>query len=214
MFTFSVHGKSWEPGIGDPTFMGWLTVAAYFGASLLCWLAARKLGQAGSGWGGARLFWCIFAVFLLVLGINKQLDIQTLFTLVGKRISLAGGWYEQRRPVQAAFIGFIFVMSGLGLIGLRLVAGRLTRPILIALCGGVFLGAFILMRAASFHYVDQMLGWRFGGMKMNWILELSGIFCIGLAAIMALRFRAPPASQGGPNFTWVSAGDRLKHPPA
>ena len=32
----------WRPGIGDPTFMGWLTVVAYFTASLLCCMAGRS----------------------------------------------------------------------------------------------------------------------------------------------------------------------------
>jgi hypothetical protein len=40
---------SWSPGIGDPTVAGWITVFAYFAASLLCWRVYRnRLARAGS----------------------------------------------------------------------------------------------------------------------------------------------------------------------
>src|SRR5882672_1117833 len=37
----------WSPGIGDPTVMGWLTVAAYFAASWLCVRAFRRAHGGG-----------------------------------------------------------------------------------------------------------------------------------------------------------------------
>jgi hypothetical protein len=210
MFNFSAGGKSWEPGIGDPTMMGWITVAAYFGASLLCLGAMLKLRRGGSGMGGPRLFWSILALLLLFLGFNKQLDLQTLFTVIGRRIALDGGWYDQRRSVQAVFVGSITILGAMCLAGLRALAGRTTKPVMVALAGSIFLGAFIVVRAASFHYVDQLLGWRFGGMKMNWVFELGGILLVGFGAFLQLRLRLPPVARHGPNFIWVTAGDRIK----
>ena len=43
----AVEGGRWKPGIGDPTVMGWVTVAAYFvtAARLLWCRLARALAR-------------------------------------------------------------------------------------------------------------------------------------------------------------------------
>ena len=50
-----------------------------------------------------------------------------------------------------------------------------------------FLSAFIVIRATSFHQVDQLLHVHLLGFKMNWILELGGIFSIAFGAIKYLE---------------------------
>jgi len=179
----------WKPGIGDPTFLGWLTVAAYFVAAIMCWQAAGA--SRGTRWPsysrGEPLFWVLCTFFLVCLGINKQLDLQTWFTIVGKRVAQNGGWYEQRRFVQAAFIAFLALLGfAVAMVGLSWTK-RFSGPYRLAFAGGVFLGAFIIIRAASFHHVDRMLGFRLAGLRMNVLLELGGIACIASAAWAAVR---------------------------
>ena len=86
-----IHG--WTPQIGDPSVLGWLTVASYFFASLLC---LRAAGHDAS----AKNLWRALGFALIALGINKQLDLQTLFTQVGREYARSGRWYEHRRAVQ------------------------------------------------------------------------------------------------------------------
>jgi len=50
-------------------------------------------------------------------------------------------------------------------------------------CGLVFLLTFIVVRAISFHHVDMFLRSRIAGVKLNWFLELTGIFLVLLAAL-------------------------------
>ena len=40
----------WRPRIGDASFMGWLTVAAYGLTAVLCLVAALKGGADGPKW--------------------------------------------------------------------------------------------------------------------------------------------------------------------
>lgn len=185
MLAYNANGR-WEPGIGDPSAMGWATVLAYFVAALLCGIAAWKYRDARSS-RSPVVFWSILALGLGLLGVNKQLDLQTWLTLFVKRIAQNGGWYGERRAVQGAFIGMVALGGAAGLVGMRFLAGQLTRPILMALIGALFLGCFIIIRAASFHHVDQMLGMDLGGLRVNWILELGSITCIALAAMLAMR---------------------------
>ena len=174
----------WEPGIGDPTFLGWLTVAAYLVAGILCWRAAAhaRRGDRNAFW-----FWTLFAACMLALGINKQLDLQSLFTAVLKQFAKSTGWYEDRRIFQAIFIGLIAFFG----VAFALLAWIWTSRALpqhrLTLLGGVFLLSFIVIRAASFHHFDEILGMRLAFLRINHLLELGGIACIALGALKARR---------------------------
>ena len=103
----AVEGGRWRPGIGDPTVVGWVTVAAYLVAALGCGLAAwREPMPDGTGRPRARpsRFWLALAILMLALGINKQLDLQSLATQIGRDVITARGLYSVRRELQFGFI--------------------------------------------------------------------------------------------------------------
>jgi hypothetical protein len=190
----------WRFGIGDPTVMGWLTVAAYFFAAFLC---SRQFVEERQRRGSFEklIFWGALAVMLVGLGINKQLDLQTWLTLTGKRIAVAQGWYEKRRIVQALFI----LLVALGAIYCTLMAQRLVRrnpELRTALVGFVCLAGFVLVRAASFHHVDSLINFRLGGMRMNWMLELGSI---GILALGAWKAKNAGWQGGEQDRNWATA---------
>ncbi|MBB3693409.1 isopropylmalate isomerase [Sphingomonas sp. BK580] len=169
----------WHPQIGDPTAIGWITVLAYPVAALLCAAAQRRDGAGPR----PRFFWLWLAVLLVLLGINKQLDLQSLFTQVLRDRAKAHGWYERRREFQALFI---FVIAGIGaalLAALPYVMRHQPRARNIALAGLVFLYGFILVRASSFHHVDWALSQTILCVRLNWILELGGILIAAAGAM-------------------------------
>jgi hypothetical protein len=67
----------WSPGIGDPTFFGWLTVALYLVTAYACWRVARQLRSANRDDRSETAVWAAVAMMFVALGINKQLDLQT-----------------------------------------------------------------------------------------------------------------------------------------
>jgi len=113
MFLAFTEADHWRPGIGDPTFMGWLTVVAYFTAVPLCWMAGRSDQRAHpqSGYSSHPRVWFALAILLTLLGFNKQLDLQTWFTLSLKSVAKAQDWYEERRAFQALFIVGIAIIG-------------------------------------------------------------------------------------------------------
>jgi len=178
IFAFT-DGDVWRPGIGDPTVMGWLTVVAYFGAALLCFREART--EKFRTTNDRKMFWSVLTVLLVFLGFNKQLDLQTLLTLTGRRISIAQGWYEYRRFVQVVFVAMI---AATGFFSVWIM-NRLVRKypdLRLALVGFVALLGFVVVRAASFHHIDQLINFRLAGVKMNWVLELGAIALVSLGA--------------------------------
>jgi cytochrome bd-type quinol oxidase subunit 2 len=176
----------WSPGIGDPGLMGWLTVAAYFLAAWLCWRARHAaLESARPAARQSAMLWALFAVGLVLLGLNKQLDLQSAITEMGRMLARSQGWYANRRPVQMAFIAAVALSATLGFALLLLAARQELRRMLLALTGIAGLGCFIVIRAASFHHVDQFIHFSIAGLRMNWLLELGGI---GLVVLGALRY--------------------------
>lgn len=204
---------SWSPGIGDPTFVGWITALAYLLVSALCFhifnqyrTRARRGGQPALALpivallmaflGGERrlgrvplsgrlaALWLWVGVLLFLLGINKQLDLQTALTEIGRMMAEEEGWYERRAQVQLAFIvGVVLIGAWCLAAVVRLARGGLStvRGVLL---GTLFLMCFVAIRASSFHHVDALLGYHFAGFKLNWLIELGGIAFVGVSAYL------------------------------
>lgn len=172
----------WELGIGDPTAIGWATVAAYALATWVCYRCKRDAPEALS-----RRFWLGMALTMALLGINKQLDLQTWFTQTGRDFALEYGWYERRRMVQIFFIVWL-ALAGL-VLHLRLWRWlkALDRYARLAAMGLVLLGFFVVVRAVSFHHIDKLLGFKMENVSMNAFLELGGIGVVVWAAVARLR---------------------------
>jgi hypothetical protein len=169
---------SWSPGIGDPTVAGWITTCLYFATVGQMWRVMRRIDE----W----TVWRLLLVCMLALGINKQLDLQTALTEAGRILAHKQGWYEARGEVQKMFIAFLCGAAVSGCIAIAVMASHMPGATRLALCGLVVLTAFVLIRAASFHHVDVLLGTSTLGLKVNWILEIGGILLVLLAGILRL----------------------------
>lgn len=183
MWLVQTADGGWEPGIGDPTLMGWFTVFAYFGTALLCYRALRKAKRAGPGQHGLIMGWGALCIAMAALGLNKQLDLQSLITVVGRRLAHEQGWYERRHVFQVWFIEGLTAFAGIATVSTGWLMRKHLRRFWLALVGAGFIALFVVVRATSFHSVDLFLGSHWLGIKMNWVLELSGIACIALCAM-------------------------------
>jgi len=220
---------SWSPGIGDPNFAGWFTVVAYFVAAYLCWRVYRRIPPRAHETGALgfaitlapvllapltssariirtpsqmrlRSLWLGMFILMIFLGINKQLDLQTALTEIGRIVAYSGGWYGSRRTFQIFFILAVFLASVWILRSVLLLASGNGRRLAPALAGIAFLICFVVTRAASFHHIDRLLGMNFAGFKMNWILELGGIALViyGAATVLKTWKTSPQSGKGMP----------------
>lgn len=170
----------WSPQIGDPTIIGWLTVVSYFIVSVLSGLVFyRQSGKHG-------IFWLFLSALLFALAINKQLDLQSVLTAVGRCVAQAQGWYAERRSFQLRFIISLIVTSLLVALLLFWVMRRELRKTWLALAGIALLITFIAIRAVGFHHFDQFIGYKIGNIRVNWVFEIGGIVMIGANALYLL----------------------------
>ncbi len=160
--------------------MGWITVVCYVIAGVLSAvvLALRASRQ--------RVFWFVLTVLLALLAVNKQLDLQSALTAIGRCMAQMQGWYDQRKTVQ---LTFILVLAAFSLVFVAVLAWNLRKGfarIWLAFFGFAFLLTFVVMRAASFHHFDRLINFELGPMRMNWFLELTGIAMIACNAILLM----------------------------
>lgn len=140
----------YRPGIGDPTPAGWLTTIVYL-LSAACGFTVfirrrkdnRRLGR----------FWLVVSTAVLLLGVNKQLDLQTLIIDTGKLLTRAMGLSSEKRFIQ---LGFTFIVGGLtlmGLLGFLLSVRRLGNPIILACLGLTLILTYAVLRMTVFTHI-------------------------------------------------------------
>ena len=166
----------WSPGIGDPTIAGWLTVVLYVAAAVLCFRVGRS-----RGWTVPRSEMILFRALtlgLVALGVNKQLDLQTALAELGRMAAAEGGWYDQRRSVQKAFIVAVVLIAlavgAAALIAMR----RMPAATHVTVAGALGLIAFVVIRAASLHHVDLFIRSSWYGVKANWVIEMGSLLVV------------------------------------
>lgn len=173
----------WPPTIGDPSFMGWFTVVSYFACAVLSTILALTNQSTDRK---SFFFWSTISLLMILLGINKQLDLQSLFTEIGRQIARAQGWMDHRRIVQFWFIVAFGTTAIAAFLSFTRIRADLFRRFMLAFTGLFFLLCFIVIRAAGFHHFDETLGFRLFGAKMNWLLELTGIYSIVVAGLLEI----------------------------
>jgi hypothetical protein len=161
----------------------------YFLAALGCWITARTLSSGEFAAGGTKEVraWRWIAVTFVALGINKQLDLQTALTEVGRALANFQGWYDQRQSVQVAFIVLITIICLTAAVVLVRWARQAPSATWLALIGFISVICYVLIRAASFHHIDRFIGAEILGLRWNWILEIGGISVVLTASYWRRR---------------------------
>ena len=181
-------------GVNDPTALAWVIVTGYLIAAAL---SARAYMEARRHWVSivdvdsdeARLvrsmnrFWGLITVLVVVLGVNKQLDLQTLLINNVRRQAYVHGWYGHRRRYQAIVIVCASSFACVGIVLSALWLRRVLRRMVLAIVGTAMLVLFTVVRATSFHYVDKVLA-RGPFVQLGVLLELGGIVVVILSALL------------------------------
>lgn len=93
---------TWHLEAGDPTLLAWTVTIGYLITSFLCIRAALAKKRMPFSPGPSEPWW-LLATLTAFLGINKELDLQTLAIEIARNASRSEGWYALRRGAQKAF---------------------------------------------------------------------------------------------------------------
>jgi hypothetical protein len=181
MFCQAAFG--WRPQIDNPNLTGWSVVAFYELAALACARAAVQ-ARSGKSLGRAAIWWGL-ALALCFLGVNKQLNLQTLLIVLGRHWAVAGGWYGRRRTVQWAFSLAFALGLGLLLVWLRRRHGDFFRQNPRILWGLLVLALFLVLRSSTFNHANPFRELSLKEKEWTWALEIAGSIMIGAGAMQA-----------------------------
>ena len=178
---------------GHLTALGWTTFALYLIAALLSFRAAFASSRCPRSvvrdqWSSETgRVWIWLGVVLSVLGLNKQLDLQTLLIKLGRQIAGKENLSANRAGLHVLFfLGFILAFIALFVaVRFRLPGhiGRFGRQLPWAAGGCAMVCAYIVIRAASIDRVDLMLGFDFERIPFLWLLEAGGLLLIIVQAL-------------------------------
>lgn len=130
---------------------------------------------------------------VVFLGLSKHFNLPGAVTEMGRMVANRIGGYDSRRWAQALLLGLVAI--GVSLLirwSVRQTffsrVWRRRAPELI--CLSYLFGLFFL-RAVSLHQVGALLAVEVSGVRLNWIVELAGIYM--LMGILLIRLFARPA---------------------
>jgi hypothetical protein len=178
---------AWHFQLDNPNFLGWSVVTAYLLAAICCGRVAWKGDKSADE---TRVWW-ILSGLLVFLGVNKQLNLQTLMLDIGRHIAWSQGWFGERRHVQAIFAA-AFAAVGLILLGLFMVlARRFIRNNRLAFAGMIVILFFVVLRSSTINHIHEIVGFDPRDEYWAWVLELTGSFLIAWSALAAAPLTGP-----------------------
>lgn len=165
------------------TELRWAVTAAYTGAALLAYLAGRPSPVR------ERRFWLVAAALLLLMGIAKQLQLQDDVTGAARNLLKEAGWYDRHEEAQSLLVGILAILLLAVAALLRSWIGASSRNLKTAAAALSLLVAFVVVRAASFHAMDEWVTREALGLRLGWWVELAGIAAVAASALACLGFR-------------------------
>jgi uncharacterized membrane protein len=130
----------------------------------------------------APVWWCL-AAGLFFLGVNKQLNLQTLLIVLGRRVAVAGHWYARRRQAQMIFILGLGLAVTVFLVCFIKLFSEFALAYSWAAAGIITLVLFVLLRAATINHADSAIGMNLHDDQWAWVLEIMGSVAIATAAL-------------------------------
>ncbi len=158
--------------VGDPTVLGWVITLMYLLLALKSYFNAKVADRRHEAY---RFWWSVCYVFLL-LGINKQLDLQTSFLKSLKELAIATGLQSQKSVLKVMLVVFVAcLLIGCAWLTKRTLAESIKRHKIVWL-GLLLLFVFIFARTVIFNHLLAHLETT---ERWSAWLELSALLLIG-----------------------------------
>ncbi len=155
----------------DDTPIGWTITAAYAITAFASAAASRRDPRPR--------FWIAVTVMIALLGLNKQLDLQTPFLHYGHELLAAVGLWADRRVFRLLLLVLLVGGGAAFIVFTGRLVGRAWRTYVEALAGLAGLTAFVVMRAAAFNHVGRDFGGRvFSSVTVAAGLELGSVLLV------------------------------------
>lgn len=172
---------------GDPTALAWTCALAYLAAGIACLVVAKRHWAVRSRGPTDAGVWLSLGGLLVLLGVNKEADLQTILVHLGRDGAHALGLYPYKYYIGAAFFVAVTLLGATGLWRSRQRLREFVDAHPFALGGLAFIGLYTLVRFAAIVHLGP--AWFVGLEEVAAFvaLEIVGSGLILGAAIRALQ---------------------------
>jgi hypothetical protein len=167
---------------GHLTPLGWAVAVVYVLGALCCARAGRVTQQDGRRCSDKQQPWWVMTAVLLLLGINKLLNLQTTLINLGRATAWTEGWHQYQRVAQVVF-AVLFTLAMFASLAACLKKWKWfvnEQPLVLA--GVLLLFLFVVLRASTINRIDERLHLRLYDDYWGWILELLATACFAWSA--------------------------------
>lgn len=178
--------------MGSLTELRWLFGAAYLVVAFLAWQSSASSRE------GEHRLWLAIAAALVLFGISKALNLEEYLLDRVRSAAQREHWYDWHKVVQLAWL---LLLAAIAAICFAALVPRLKSTSAIgrrAMIATGLLAAFIAIRCASIHLVDEWVVMPVAGLRLGWWIEVAALIVIGVAA-GASRHRANAQPIGSPD---------------
>lgn len=173
----------WKVEKGDSSVMGWFITCYYLFVFILSFYLIKKIAPHIKN---KKYLWFWYGVIILIMmiGINKQLDIQMLLADYARLYAKMSGIFQNRKPFQHKIIS---LLATIGISIFFILIYKLWHAPKItwfALIGFSILFSFPLIRLVSLHRIESLLYVSVLSIKVVDVLEIIGISIVFIAIIM------------------------------
>lgn len=173
---------TWLSKSGDTTMWSWIITVMYVLAIILSFYLARTIKAEND----RHFLWVWLSVFLLAMGLNKQLDVQILISMTGKYLAWNLNIYQYGRLLQKILaLGIL-----LGTAAFAILIFQKTRSILhkekLSLTGFAILILFTLIRVGSISHIGIAIYLQYYVISRIHGLEFLGLLVITISLIRNL----------------------------
>ena len=134
-----------------------------------------------------RLIFTGIAAVLVILLISRFFNINDLITNETRMLAKNENWYNERRPLQMLFVCMIFISAIMLFLIMEKKSGIIWKLYSMFFTGIILLTGFIVISAASYHPVDQLLRKQLVGIRYSRIIEFVIIVWIIISISISKR---------------------------
>jgi len=173
----------WLSKSGDHTFWSWVITLTYAVVIVLSIVYTRKIKEEKE----RHFLWVCISLFILAMGINKQLDFQILLSMIGKSIAWDLQILNSGRLIwKTLAVGIFFTVMITGIVILYKTRTILNKEKL-SLTGVMTLLFFTLIRVGSISHIWFAIVLQYFIISKIHAVELLGLLVILLSLIIKLK---------------------------
>jgi hypothetical protein len=164
---------TWLSRSGDTSFWSWVITILYVITISLSIYYIQKIKADKT----QHFLWICISIFLIAMGINKQLDIQTLQIMSGSSVARRIGSWKFKYIIQTIVVLVVFLSAFITSIFVLSKTRSILRQSLLTISGVLLLIFFTLIRVASIShfriYVPHVHSLEFLGLFIILISQIN-----------------------------------------